>query len=623
MSWTRGRHFLKFGAEFRRYNDNSLNPGLASGLYNFDASWTQANPQRADSSSGNEFASFLLGYPSGGYVDHNIDPAYRAKYYALFVQDDFKVSARLTLNLGLRWDYESPRQERYNRMLRGFGFEQASPIASAVQASPAAANCPACAAGLKGGLLYAGSSGDARYAFDPHKRNFQPRIGVAFRATSRLVLRGGYGLSYLGQNANGQAVGFSRQTPLVASLDNGLTPVASLSDPFPAAIYPGGLLQPIGNSLGLSTNLGQNVTFQYLDRPLPYSQQYSAGVQYELPGGWLVDASYVGNITKRLPVALPLNFIPANVLTSLPVDQRQAYFNQQVANPMAGLLPNSGLNGATVARQQLLFAFPQYGSGTQVTDVPIGQQRYDSAQIKVTRRFAHGLTMTVAYTISKTLEQVSLENAQDVDVNHLLNTPLEKRLNQYDVPQQLSVIGTYDLPFGKGRHFGNGMNRWVNGVVGGWTFSGVFMSHSGFPLAFPNAAPLQAKSAKLNDDQRDSLAQKAGRSQYDPSYDVWFDTSIFPRTAQAPFTLRDFPTRFSDVRSKPLNITDLSLYKEFQIKERVKWQIRCDAHNAGNFPWFGVLDSNGNNVTRPLFGHLRADIGNETRVIVGVMKVIF
>jgi hypothetical protein len=476
---------------------------------------------------------------------------------------------------------------------------------------------------LKGGLLYAGADGDNRYAFIPHKRNFQPRIGVAYRMTSKLVFRGGYGLSYLGQNANGQAVGFSRQTPLVSSIDNGLTPAVSLSDPFPASIYPGGLLQPIGNSQGLSTNLGQNVTFQYLDRPLPYSQQYSAGFQYELPGGWLVDASYVGNITKRLPVALPLNFIPANVLTSLPVEQRQAYFNQQVANPMAGLLPNSGLNGATLARQQLLFAFPQYGSGTQITDVPIGWQRYDAAQLKATRRFSHGLTMTVAYTISKTLEQASVLNAQDVNLNDLRSTPLEKRLIQYDVPQQFSVIGTYDLPFGKGRHFGSGMNRWIDGIVGGWTFSGVFMSHSGFPLPFPNAAPLDARSAELSDSQRDALAQKAGRSQYDPSYDVWFDTSLFPRTAQAPFTLRNFPTRFPDVRSKPLNVTDLSLYKEFQIREKVKWQIRCDAHNAGNFPWFGQLDSNGADVTRPLFGHLRADIGNETRVVVGVMKVIF
>ncbi len=621
VSLTYGRHFLKVGTEFRRYNDNNQGTGFASGLYTFSSAWTQANPLQASSTSGNEFASFLLGYPVSGQVDKNIYPAYRSHYYAAYIQDDFKVNTKLTLNLGLRWDYEAPRYERYDRMLRGFGFGQASPIAAAVKAASGAANCPACQAGLQGGLVYANSNN--RTAFDRKKANFQPRVGVAYRAMNRLVLRGGYGLSNLGQSANGAATGFSRTTSLVTSTDGNLTPAITLSDPYPSSLFAGGqLLQPIGNSQGLATNLGQNVGAQYLDRPLPYSHQYSAGFQYELPGGWLADASYVGNITRRLPVSMGLNSIPADVLNSLPVDQRQAYFTGGVTNPMAGLLPGTGLNGATVPRAQLLYAYPQYGQVT-ISDVPAGRQRYDSAQFKVTRRFSGGLTMTVSYTIAKTLEQVSLLNTQDVNLSDLPSSRLEKRLIQYDVPQQLSVIGTYDLPFGKGKHFLSGMNRWANGAIGGWTFSGVWMSHSGFPLTFPNAAPTVAQSARMTDAQRDALGQKNGRSQWDISYDPWYDTTIFPRTARNPYVLQNFPTRFPDVRSKPLNVADISLYKEFQIRERVKWQIRCDAHNVGNFPWFGVLDSNGANVQNAKFGFLRADMGNETRVVVGVMKIIF
>ena len=626
VSLTHGRHFIKTGAEFRRYNDNRLSPGYSSGNYSFNSAWTQANPLAADSTSGNDFASFLLGYPSSGSVDNNINPAFQSKYYAIYVQDDFKVSSRLTLNLGLRWDYEAPRAERYDRQTRGFAFAQASPIAAAAKASADAANCPACAAGLKGGLLYAGSGGDNRFAFQPKKAQFQPRIGAAYRLSSKFVLRGGYGLSYLGQGSNGQQTGFSQSTAMTTSIDGGLKPVASLSDPFPSSIFPTGLLKPIGNSQGLSTNIGQSITSQYLDRPLPYSQQYSAGFQMELPGRWLLDASYVGNITKRLPVGLNLNFVPLQIQEGLPADQRAAYFSAKVANPMAGLLPNSALNAATVTRAQLLYAFPQYNQVT-ITDVPIGWQRYDAGQFKVTRRYSAGLTMTVALTLSKAYEKTtdsnSPQNPQDVNLSDLTQTKLEKRLTQYDVPRQLSFIGTYDLPVGRGRHFLPSANRYVNGVIGGWTFSGVFMNHSGYPLAFPNAAPLTNASAKLTDSQRDALAQKAGRSQYDPSYDVWFDTSIFPRTALPAYTLRTFPTRFSDVRSKPLNVADLSLYKEFMIRENVKWQIRCDAHNAANFPWFGSLDSNGANVTKSNFGHLKADIGNETRVVVGVMKIIF
>ena len=362
------------------------------------------------------------------------------------------MSSRITVNVGLRWDYESPRRERYDRMIRGFAFDQTSPIARAVLASPASTNCPACQAGLRGGLLYAGAEGSASDAFIPHKLNFQPRVGVAWRATNRIVFRAGYGLSNLGQSSNGPPTGYSRQTPVIASLVNNITPAVSLNDPFPASSYPNGLRQPIGNSAGLSTNLGQNVTFQYLDRPLPRAQQYSAGFQVSLPYGWLIEASYAGNRTDRLPVTLPINFIPGATLENLPVSQRQAYFNQQVANPMAELLPNSALNGPTVALQQLLYAFPKYGAGSQMTDVPIGSQRYDSLQLKASHRLAVGLALTAAFTVSKTFEQVSALNAQDVNLGDPLRTPLEKRLVQFDFPQQFSLIGTYDLPFGSHRH---------------------------------------------------------------------------------------------------------------------------------------------------------------------------
>jgi hypothetical protein len=611
VSYTIGRHFLKLGSEFRRYNDNNLQPGAASGLYEFNREWTQADPLQGDSLSGNDFASFLLGYPSDGRIDRNIDPSYSNRYYALFAQDDFKVSSHLTLNLGLRWDYETPRWERHDRMLRGFDFNTPSPIAGQVTGLD-----------LRGGLLYAGTGGQSRYAFNTQKHNFQPRIGVAYQIRSKWVLRGGYGLSYLGQSSNGGALGYSRPTPFISSLDGGLTPAASLSDPFPSSVYPNGLLQPIGNTLGAATNLGQAVAFQYVARGLPYSHQYSFGLQHELPGNWLIDASYVGNITKRLPVQFNnLNFLPTSVLESIPLDQRASYFTEQVANPMTGLLPESSLNGTTIPRQQLLVAFPQYTTVT-MTDVPIGQQRYDSLQLKGQRRFSQGLSLTVAYTISKTLEQMSVLNAQDIDLSNPLNTKLEKRLVQYDVPQKLSLIGSYDLPFGKGRQFLSGTNRVVDGILGGWTFSGEWVSQSGFPLDFPNAAPLEARSAKLTDSQRDALARQAGRQQYDVSYDKWFDTSLFPRVAgPAPYTLRNFPTRFPDVRAKPLNIGDMSLYKEISIKERVRWQIRCDAYNVANFPWFSRLQSN--DVRSSAFGQLRADMGNETRIIVGVMKLIF
>jgi len=612
VTWIHGRQTVRAGVEFRLYNQDFLQPGAADGNYTFSKAWTQANPLRADAASGNEFASFLLGVPASGSVDHNIDAAYRNYYYAAFVQDDWKLSPTLTVNLGLRWDYETPRAERYNRMVRGFAFNQASPIAGQVSGLD-----------LKGGLLYAGSSGDSRLAFNPDRKHFEPRVGAAWRFAPKWVARGGYGLAYLGQSAQGPNTGFSQPTTLIASTDGNLTPAGSLSNPFPSSLFPNGLLKPVGSSLGLATNLGQSITAQYVDRPLPYTHQFSFGVQRELPGGWLVDASYSGNLTRRLPVSLGMNFIPASILTSMPVSSRSAYFTAQVPNPMAGLLPSSSINGATVPRQQLLYAYPEF-TGVTITNVPIGASNYHSFQSKVTHRFAHGLAVQGSFTIAKNLEQVSVLNPQDVNLANLKATPLEQRLTAFDAPRAVSIVTSYEVPFGRGRRFGRNMNRVLNGIVGGWNLNAQWTAHSGYPFAFPNAANLVTQTTNLHDAQRDANAQKAGRAQWDPSYDVWFNTSIFPTQAQAPFTLRTFPTMFPDVRSKILNVWDSSIYKEFPIKERVRWQLRADFHNTFNHPWFGNLASN--NVTNAQFGQVSVssiDDTSEPRLVVLVMKLVF
>ncbi|MEK7403819.1 MAG: TonB-dependent receptor [Acidobacteriota bacterium] len=609
LSWTRGRHSAKYGAEFRRYNRNQLQPGAASGIYGFDKRWTQAEPLRADALSGDEFASFLLGHPSSGSVDRNMDPAYRNHYVALFVQDDWKASPRVTVNVGLRWDYESPVVERFNRMVRGFAFDQTSPLASKVSGL-----------NLRGGLIYAGSSGAGRQAFLPDRNNIQPRIGVAWQFAPKWVVRGGYGLTFLGQSSWGPATGFSQPTSLIGSTDGNLTPAVTLSDPYPSRLFPTGLLQPIGSSLGLATNLGLGVSAQLLDRPLPYSHQFSLGFQRELPWNFLLDASYVGNITRKVPLGLGLNFLPTNELTRLPVADRPAYFTGQAPNPMAGLLPGSAFNGANIPRQQLLMAYPHF-SGVSISDVPIGSQRYDSLQMKATRRFSAGLSMQISYTLSKNLEEVSPLNAQDTVLGNLLDTGLEKRLNEFDSPHTLAAVTSYEVPVGRGKRFGGNLHPVLNGVVGGWNLNIQYMLRSGLPFAFPNAAPLAARSAKFSHAQRDELAQKKGRSQFDPVFDVFFDTSLFPNRTPAPYTLRDFPTRFPDVRSKALNIWEIGIAKEFPIKERLRFQLRADAQNAFNYPWFSRLQTA--DVTNARFGMLNPGPNSEAREIVLVAKLVF
>ncbi|MCX6590418.1 MAG: TonB-dependent receptor [Acidobacteria bacterium] len=611
MQVYRGKHALKFGAEARLYNQNAIRPASASGNYTFGRNWTQADPQRADAASGNVFATFLLGYPTSGYVDRNMDPAYQNSYFALFFQDDWKIARNVTLNLGFRWDYEGPIAERYNRQVRGFAFDQASPIQSQVQGLT-----------VKGGLLYAGSSGADRLAFNRDWNNFQPRAGIAWQIQPKTVLRGGYGLFMMGQSASGPDTGFSRRTDMIVSTDNNLTPAANLSDPFPRSLFPTGLLQPIGSSQGLATNLGLGIGAQILNRPLPYSHQFSFGFQRALPFQWVADVSYVGNLTRKLPVSANLNFIPTAELTRLPVAERAAYFNAQVANPLRGLLPGSAFNGATVPRQQLLAAYPHFQQ-VGISNLPIGGQSYHSLQAKATRRYSRGFAMQASYTWSKSLERVASLNAQDVTLGDLTQTGLEQRLVEFDIPHTLSAAFSYELPFGKGRPFLKNMGGWGNAVFGGWNINAQYMIRSGQPIDFPNASPTAARSAKLTSSQRDELAKKQGRSEFNPFFDKWFDTSLFPTQARAPFTLVDAPTRFPDVRSPYLESWEFSAYKEFRIREAARVQLRADFQNALDYAYFGRLVARPNNVQDPRFGQLDPAQDNQPRVVVLVLKVLF
>ena len=593
--WVVARHYMKFGFEGRQYKDNAANPGMASGRYNFGKNWTQANALRADAVSGNEIATFLLGYVTSASVDRNIDPTYLHRYYAAFFNDDWKVTPRLTVNLGLRWDYEGPNYERYNRIVRGFDWNAPSPIAARVTGLT-----------LKGAVLFAGVGGQPRYVFEPDRNNFQPRLGVAFRPRDKWVVRAGYGIYYLGQNENGSTQGFSRTTTATVSTDGGLTPAVTLTNPF--ANLPGGrLLDPIGSSLGAASFLGESVPGQYFNRPLPYSHQYSIDIQRELPGQVLIEAGYVGNAIRKLPVNVGLNAIPASELgrrTPAGVIDT-AYYTDRVPNPMAGLIPNNPtLNASTVPRQNLLVPFPQYSS-VSLNNVPIGKMRYHGFQSKFTKRFSRGFSLLGSYGIMKNLEQVSLLNAQDFVLSRPEDTRLEKRsAGQVDIPQKFTVLGLYELPFGRKKTFGANWSKAIDCFLGGWQLNWDITYQRGWVVSYPNAKQVRPGSAKLSN----------------PTPGQWFNTALWddPATGrrvsrQEPFTLRDFPTLFGDVRFPGYRNWDASVSKYFPLRERMKLQFRMEMINAFNHPWFCNIASV--DVTDPRFGQLEVTQRNLPRNI--------
>lgn len=550
-----GAHSIKAGAEVRLTRFGDVVRDNSAGVYNFDSTWTSSNPQVADATGGNAIASFLLGAISSGSANINAAPYISWLAPTFYVQDDWQVNRKLTVNLGLRWDYEAPATERYNRQNRGFDASAASPI------SVPGLN-------LKGGLLFTGVGGQARGAFVSDRNNWQPRIGLAYKltATHPLVFRAGVGKYYLPTSDIGTLVGFS-QTTTIQTSTSAFLPFNTLNNP-----YPSGLTQPSGASQGLATSLGSSLTFTDPSRVIPSVWQFSAGFQYELKPGLLAEASYVGSRSTDLQGSRSLNYLTAEQLAL-----GTAQLNAQVSNPFYGVLPANTTLGAqkTLQRRQLLTQFPQY-SGLTANLRNQGEQWYNSLQAKLERRFQKGYTLLASYTFSKTMQAISYLNAQDAAPARQLTT--------FDTPHRLVLSGLLEFPFGKGKPWlSQGPAAWI---AGGWQVGASLVMQSGTPMPMPSGWML------LGDPALES-GQSMSR---------WFNTSKELWVAQTPDTLRTAPFVISSVRGYVAPQVNANLIRDFRLGERRKLQFKLSAYNATNTPIFGFPNTS---PTSPLFGQIQ------------------
>jgi hypothetical protein len=293
----KGAHTIKAGLDARWVQYNTQNYGNPLQLTATPA-FTQREWNRSDALSGNAIASWLLGTPSGGGSDNNLFPIFLNKYYAPFIQDDWKVSRTLTLNLGLRWDFNIPANERYNRLNRGFDPTIVNPADEMIDRTQFS-GFPT----LRGGLQFAGV-GQPRTAADMYMSAIQPRAGFAWQAGDKLVVRGGWGRYFVNPNNDFlQTFGFSVNTPIVNSLDAGQTPIPNLlNNPFPD-----GVQTPAGASLGAATFLGRGFNYANTSFKTPHVDQFSFGLQYELPWRSRIEASYVGSRTRNMQTSKPVN----------------------------------------------------------------------------------------------------------------------------------------------------------------------------------------------------------------------------------------------------------------------------------------------------------------------------
>jgi hypothetical protein len=564
LMWLVGRHNMKFGSEYRYYiEDGSRFSTSSAPQINFSTTWTRGPlDNSAASPFGQDFASFLLGVPTGGTMSRAAAYRERSSVLSLFSQDDWRVGSKLTLNLGVRWELESPLTEARNRYVSSFDFDTALPIAAAAQAAYARnpiAEVPVDQFRVRGGLLYPDTGGPTA-AWKRNIGNVMPRTGFAWLATPKTSVRGGYGMFYdvLGTNRiTVNQVGYSRDTPLTPSLDNGQTFQATLADPFPA-----GLLEPVGSGLGLMTNVGQGVSFPYAgDVQNPVNHRWSLGFQRELPLKLLIEATYVGAHGVHLPVTRQLNAVPAQYFSTSPVrdDVTNNRLTQQVPNPFAGLLPGTGLTGANVARSQLLRPYPQFTS-VQAVETN-GQSDYNALQARLERRMANGLTVQMAYAWSRAMTESGYLNEPDVK--------LERVISQWDREHTFVSSGLVELPFGRNRRFGRNWGGITNGLLGGWQVSYIFKAQSGAPLGFGNF--LFADGMGVGD-----IALS------NPTVDRWINVNAFNRVSaqQLVSNLRTQPSRFDEVRGPGYAVLDLGLLKNFSLGGARQAQFRVEAYNA-------------------------------------------
>lgn len=580
LSKTHGEHTFRVGGEYRMQYENSTHYGNYSGNLTFDPAWTQGPLDNSPPAPiGQGLAAFILGLPTSGHADVNNSIAEKSTFTALYFQDDWKVSRKLTVSLGLRWEIEGPTTERYNRANHGFDYQSVNPANAAAQAAYAqnpVPQLPVSQFQLRGGLLFAGVGGQPRGLWNESYRDLAPRVGAAYSLNPETVVRAGYGIYYgsLGVDRNDVGLlGFNQQTLFNPSNNNGQTFLATLSNPFP-----NGLLKPPGAAGGLATYLGLTPSYFNPQLTLPYMQRWSLNFQRQFGSRWLVEVGYIGNRGNHLPVTVSPDAVPVRYLSTSPVrDPAAINFNtQNVANPFRGIPAFSNsptfFNNQTLQLSQLLLPYPQYalsgpaGSGIN-TMTATGFSWYHALEARFERRFGYGLLLNGQYTFSKFMQATELLNPEDLQPTHVIS-PLDR-------PQHLALSGTWDIPVGRGQHWWTNSSRAADAVFGGWNVNVIYQATSGPPLAFGDVlytgslADIVLPSSQRNVEQ-------------------WFNPGGFNRVAaqQLAWNLREFPLRLTGARGNGINNWDISLTKYFSIRENVKLQLRGEAVDALNHPMF-------------------------------------
>ena len=663
LTESRGNMTLKYGVEYWILQQANKSIGN-QGRFDFGSEWTrQQNIVSGGPGNGSTLGSFLLGLPhnsSNSNFPRNADAFWSQHFTAVYFQDDWRITSKLTINLGLRWDVESPVTERYNRLTSLFDPAVVNPITPSAQAAWAkivAANptnvtlqtlaqlAPPGSFQVHGAQLFNGVNGVMRGDYHTVFHEFQPRIGLAYRLGPNTVIRGGFGRFTQASFITGGQNGFSRTTLLAATQDNYLTPYDTLDNPFR-----NGIQSPTGSTLGPLTNLGQGVNWTNPGAGRPYSVQYSVHLQHQWKS-WLFEAGYTHNKTYGIPIDANQNLpsfslwqqfrAPVFDPTGRPADQLT--WDIQVPNPFLNL-PN--VTGTIATNQQL--AFNQLLNPVNILGTitennnPNGHNQFDALVAKAERRFAKGFSVINAFTYSKLMEDISYLGPE------IAGRHIEHRLGDQDRTFHLSVAPIYEIPVGRGRQFWSKMPKVADAFLGGWQISGQYTIQSGAPITF-NASDsffFSGKDFSIPADKR-TLSQWFDTSQFYKfpdrnttlamlaAYPAWTGVQNLPGYNYKPAAndtikngvyqdfgtyVRSIPTRWSDIRASRVNNLDAIVSKTFAIRERVRLQYRFEVYNAFNHVRFPEPNADPTNSN---FGKVNPTEENNARLVQMALKLNF
>ena len=593
-----GAHTVKFGAEYRLLYENFAQYGYPSGQFEENQDWTQQIANNANG-TGNPFATALLGLMDGGsQITHQPTATDLSKYVALFVQDDWKVTRKLTLNLGLRWDVEIPRTDRFNQLSYWNPSVPSAIVLPAGSYNPA--TCPACG-DLTGQMFFVGTSGSqyGRAQGPTQKKDFGPRIGLAYNPIQNLVVRAGFGIVYApsalqaaGTDGAPGIEGFSSQTSFNSTFTSQQTApelctnCSTLSNPAPT-----GFNLPKGTSAGANTDVGSGIFDSFFGSYRnPYSEQWNLNIQYALPHNTTVELGYLGNHGLFLINGDP--GVPYGQLPTSNLALGNALY-AQVANPFYGLInvPGSPLDNPTVQANYLLSPYPQYLGSVQSFRKPQAQSKYNAMTLKVDKRFSGGFSLLASFTWSKQFDNsasaVNYLGPGSQTFENQYAPQNEWALGAQNVSRILVVSAIYELPFGHGKALFSNANSIVNRIIGGWQFVTLTTFSDGTPIVLGSATD---ETGLLGYSKRPAWTGQ-NPAIGDQSLKHWFNTSAFSQPA--PFTLGNAPRTLDSVNNPGVNNWNISFFKNnyFGAENKYNLQFRVEMFDAFNHPQFGAPDA--------------------------------